>query len=205
MSAVQMPSDTTHSLHTGENPDSTIHLDPHTEAEADGIEYSSASESDHETTDSSKERREALRRKWDLKMQRYREEEKAATQQEEMKERYKSWEMTESEWLERVRLSLLDGTLRCLDSIAQGTGTREADRSTYISVFEDPQTWAGSAASKSANLLPKGFRIKQTMVSCESEPDDTRIAADPSPFSSFAVTFIGDQNTAVSSWVLVGK
>jgi hypothetical protein len=189
------------SLHDGDDSNSPIHLDVDTDtdadpsAEADRVEYSSASDSEDEPTDSQKERLVALRRKWELKIQGYRDEEKAAAQREEMKERYRDRQLTEAESLERLRLSLLDGTLRSLDSIARGADSPETERRTDIPVFEDAVFWANSAASKSADPIPRGFKIKHTTVSAD---DTTQGMIDPGPFSSFAVTFIGEQNTSAT-------
>jgi len=196
-----MASDTTPRLYDGNSSNSPIHLDADldtnadTDAEADRVEYSSASDSEDEQTASQKERLVALHRKWDLKIQRYRDEEKATAQQEQMKERHKDRELTEAESMERLRLSLLDGTLRSLDSIARGAESPETERSTDIPVFENPLFWANSAASKSVDPTPRGFKIKQTTVSAD---DTTQGMIDPKPFSSFAVTFIGDQNTSAT-------
>jgi len=205
---VTMPSETTLNLHDGKHPNSATHLNHDTDtntddsAEADRAEHSFPSESEHEPTDSEKEGRQALRRKWELKIQQYRDEEKAAAQQVEMKERYRDWEITEAARLERLRLSLLDGTLRSLDSIARGADSPEEERSTDIPVFEDSLSWANSEASKSTDPIPRGFNIKQTTVSRRSESDETpQPMVDPEPFSSFAVTFIGDRNTLVPQWM----
>jgi hypothetical protein len=196
-----MTPETTPRLYDGNSSNSPIHLDADldtnadTDAEADRVEYSSASDSGDEPTDSQKKRLAALRRKWELKIQRYRDEEKATAQQEQMKERYTDRELTEAESLERLRLSLLDGTLRSLDSIARGAESPETERSTDIPVFEDPLFWTNSAASKSADPIPRGFQIKHTTVSAD---DTTQGRIEPGPFSSFAVTFIGDQSTSAT-------
>jgi len=202
---VTMPSETTLSLHDGKHPNSATHLNIDTDtntdtsSEADRVEHSFPSESEHEPTDSEKEGRQALRRKWALKIQQYRDEEKAAAQQEEMKKRYKDWEINEAARLERLRLSLLDGTLRSLDSTVRGTELPETERSIDIPIFEDPLSWANSEASKSADPIPRGFNIKQTAVSRRSESDDnTQRMVDPEPCSSFVVTSIGDQNTSLT-------
>ena len=202
---VTMPSETTLSLHDGKHPHSATHLNIDTDtntdtsSEADRVEHGFPSESEHDPTDSEKERRDALRRKRELKMQRYRDEEKAAAQQEEMKKRYCSWKMTKAERSERLRLSLLDGTPRRLDSIVRGTELPETERSIDIPIFEDPLSWANSLSSNFGISIPKGFKIKQTAVSRRSESDDnTQRMVDPEPCSSFVVTSIGDRNTSLT-------